>query len=305
MNGLLNTRFQLSPLGKRSYAGEILRSYITDGLRLADIRFSPHSTCLMPGKLPRSSNSFLVSWQVEGNSLVRQFGRETEVRSGELFFVDTSQPFEIETDDIWTRSVYLDSQFWQEVFPERAQYSAVAMSGNSHMGRICTQLIEQLFVSCHSHPVGTVKRMAGSFANLLAVTMVAEVSPGAAEPATRSMLIDRIRRFARANLANPDLSCEDIAAHVNLSVGHVHQLFSGREQTLMRWVWAERLRLIARDLTNPGLQHKPVSAIAFDWGFSDAAHFSRSFKSQYGMSPTGFRNASQCSLDHMLALPLN
>ena len=32
-----------------------------------------------------------------------------------------------------------------------------------------------------------------------------------------------------------------------------------------------------------------MSDIAFSWGFNDAAHFSRSFKEQYGMSPREFR----------------
>lgn len=293
-------------MGKGSYDGEILQSYVSEKLRLADIRFSPHTTCLLPGKLPpRTRNSFLVSWQVEGNSLVRQFGREAEVRSGDLFFVDTSRPFEIETDEIWTRSIYLDSQFWQEVFPERARYTAIALAANGAMGGLCVQLIEQLFSSANERPAEIVMRMAGSFANLLAVTMVAEAVAGAPLPEHRCALVDQIRQFARANLADPELCCEMIAAHMNLSVRHIHHLFSGGEQTLMRWVRTERLRHIARDLQNPRLTHKSISTIAFGWGFSEAAHFSRSFKMQFGRSPTTFRNAAQRRLALAAGQPLS
>ena len=44
--------------------------------------------------------------------------------------------------------------------------------------------------------------------------------------------------------------------------------------TLMRFAMAERLARVARDLENPALAGQPVSSIAFEWGFNDAAHFS-------------------------------
>ena len=60
----------------------------------------------------------------------------------------------------------------------------------------------------------------------------------------------------------------------------------------MRWVWTERLKKIAKELGNPALSHLSVSSIAFDWGFSDAAHFSRAFKAAFGMTPRNFREHS-------------
>lgn len=290
MNGHLNTRFELRPLGARAYDGAILQSYVSDRLRLADIRFTPHSTRLLPGRAPRGiRNSFLISWQIEGTSLVRQGGREAHVGPGELFFIDTSSPFEIETDDIWTRSVYLDSQLWQEIFPEREFYTATALQCDTGMGRLCTDLIDQLFPAAQTHSAEVVTRMASSLANLLAVSLIVTrpVAPG--RSSGDGLALERIRAFVRDNLGDPELDCAAVAAHMNLSIRHIHHLFASSGTTLMRWTWRERLCRIALDLANPALSRKSVMAIAFDWGFSDAAHFSRTFKSAYAMTPTQYR----------------
>ncbi|BCH21495.1 helix-turn-helix domain-containing protein [Mesorhizobium sp. L-8-3] len=290
MNSLLNTRFQLQSTSSRPYDGEIMQSYVSDRLRLADIRFTPHVTRLMPGKLPPGrQNTFLVSHQVEGNTVVRQGGREAHVGANQIFLVDTSKPFWIETDDIWTRSVYLDSSFWREVFPERDFYTATALSCDVGMGRICRDLIEQIFIYARDCPPHLVNRMAGTLADLLATSMVADIAAGPEHGNATNVALDRIKTFMRENLADPELDCSAVAAHMGVSVRHVHSIFAQTGKSVMRWVWDERLRRIAREISLPAIEGKPVSAIAFEWGFREAAHFSRQFKARYGVSPTEYR----------------
>lgn len=290
MNGLLHTRFQLKPLDAHAYDGEILQSYVSDRLRLADIRFTPHSTRLMPGRASTEArNSFLVSWQIEGTSVVRQGGREAHIGPGELFFIDTSRPFEIETDDIWTRSVYLDSQFWREAFPARDCYTATALRCDVGMGHVCAELIDQLFPAASRQSPDILMRMAGSLVHLLAVSMLAELPEPTTVSSGDELTLERIKAFLRENLSDPDLDCSAVAQHLNISARHVHHIFVKSGTTLMRWVWHERLKRIARDLGDPALLEKPVSAIAFDWGFSEAAHFSHRFKACFDMTPTQFR----------------
>jgi len=290
MNGLLNTRFELKPIGGRAYDGEIVQCHVSDRLRLADIRFTPHSTRLLPGRGSATrANTFLVSWQMEGCSIVRQGGRETVIQPGELFFINTSKPFEIETQDIWTRSVYLDSQFWQEFFPERECYTAIGLRCQTGMGRLCTDIIDQLFPAIGNHPPEIVTRMANSLVNLLAISMLTTV-PGTASVSTRDELaLERLKAVARENLGDPELDCRVLAATTAMSVRHVHGLFARTGETPMRWIWRERLSRIARDMSNPALAGKSVSALAFEWGFSDAAHFSRCFRARFQMTPTQYR----------------
>jgi AraC-like DNA-binding protein len=43
-------------------------------------------------------------------------------------------------------------------------------------------------------------------------------------------------------------------------------------------------------LADPAERDRSVSEIAYHWGFNDAAHFSRTFKARFGMSPRDARS---------------
>jgi AraC family transcriptional regulator, positive regulator of tynA and feaB len=103
---------------------------------------------------------------------------------------------------------------------------------------------------------------------------------------------DRIKTFARLNLGNPELSVELIAEAVGLSPRQIHRLFANEEMSLMRWVWVQRLEQCYRELMQDGSARRTISEIAYAWGFNDQAHFSRTFRKHFGVSPRSLRRRS-------------
>src|SRR3546814_14556480 len=59
----------------------------------------------------------------------------------------------------------------------------------------------------------------------------------------------------------------------------LHRLFSETGQSVGDWIWRRRLERAARDLTDPRFKGRSILNVAFDWGFNDASHFSRTFRS--------------------------
>jgi transcriptional regulator GlxA family with amidase domain len=55
-------------------------------------------------------------------------------------------------------------------------------------------------------------------------------------------------------------------------------------------VWAERIEGACKEIEKSALRRKAISQIAFSWGFSGPAHFSRSFRNRYGASPIEYRS---------------
>ena len=90
-------------------------------------------------------------------------------------------------------------------------------------------------------------------------------------------------RFARANLDDPELRPEALAAAGAMSVRSLNRLFGTLGATPMRWVWSERLEASRTALMQGEV--RSVTDAAFAHGFSDLGHFSRSFKRTFGMSP--------------------
>jgi AraC-like DNA-binding protein len=113
-------------------------------------------------------------------------------------------------------------------------------------------------------------------------------SPSAQGPSTN--LKGRIETFIQANLADPALTPADIAAEAHISVRHLHRLFESQGRSVSDWIRERRLEACRAALSDPCMENKSITEIAFSWGFSDSSHFSRSFRKSFGTSPRQFRS---------------
>ena len=102
----------------------------------------------------------------------------------------------------------------------------------------------------------------------------------------------RIKRFIDKHLSNPDLSLQGIASAHQISLRHLHSLFQSEGQTALQYLISQRLLRCRRDLSNPAMTGRTITEIALGWGFQHPTHFSRRFKSEFGLTPYEFRHAS-------------
>jgi AraC-like DNA-binding protein len=107
----------------------------------------------------------------------------------------------------------------------------------------------------------------------------------------RSILLAEITSYIAEHLSDPDLSIPQIAAHKRISVRYLHALFGETGMTLQQYIIRERLRRSSRDLVNPCMSSRSITDIAYDSGFRNIAHFSKRFRDEFGLSPSGYRDA--------------
>jgi len=105
----------------------------------------------------------------------------------------------------------------------------------------------------------------------------------------RETVRTRIQAFIHRHLADPDLSIERIAERMQCTKRYLHKVFSDEGETLNQYIWSQRLELCRAQLSCSDMSAKSITEIAFGCGFSNAAHFSRSFRARFGQSPRGFR----------------
>jgi len=103
------------------------------------------------------------------------------------------------------------------------------------------------------------------------------------------VLMRQVKAYIQDHLDNPALSPPLIARAQGMSVRHLHRLFKAGGVSLGDWVRQRRLAQCAADLADSAHDGESLTAIAFRWGFSDSAHFSRSFRAQYGVAPRAYR----------------
>jgi AraC-like DNA-binding protein len=100
----------------------------------------------------------------------------------------------------------------------------------------------------------------------------------------------RILQYINHHLTEATLCPTEIADAVGISVRHLHRLFARRGSSVTDWIRVQRLQHCWKDLCDPQSREKSITEIAFFWGFSDSAHFSRSFKKHFGVCPRGYRS---------------
>jgi AraC-like DNA-binding protein len=117
-------------------------------------------------------------------------------------------------------------------------------------------------------------------------TLAAAVAPSQGIPSgQRAALLAEIQFYIQQHLDDSRLCATSIAAAHRISVRTLHLVFAEGGMSVGRWTRQQRLERCHRELSRAG-GSTTVTDVAFRWGFSDAAHFSRAFKQAYGVSPS-------------------
>ncbi|HVX78331.1 MAG TPA: acetamidase/formamidase family protein [Bradyrhizobium sp.] len=106
---------------------------------------------------------------------------------------------------------------------------------------------------------------------------------------TQPALLHRIYEAIERRLGDPNLTPARIAQMEGISERYLQKLFESTGDNFTHYLRERRLQRCWADLASPAEAHRSVSDIAFTCGFSDAAHFSRSFRDRFGLSPRTFR----------------
>ena len=99
----------------------------------------------------------------------------------------------------------------------------------------------------------------------------------------------RISQAIELRLGDGDLTLRCIADQQGVSTRYIQKLFQQAGISFSHYLRHRRLEHCHSDLASPAHRHLSISEICFRWGFNDAAHFSRSFGAEYGMTPRAYR----------------
>jgi AraC-like DNA-binding protein len=91
------------------------------------------------------------------------------------------------------------------------------------------------------------------------------------------------------NLDDGDLTLPAVAARLRLTPRYIQRLFESAGSTFSEFVLDQRLTRAHRLLTDPRRRSSTIGTIAFESGFGDLSYFNRTFRRQYGATPSDIR----------------
>jgi acetamidase/formamidase/AraC-like DNA-binding protein len=99
----------------------------------------------------------------------------------------------------------------------------------------------------------------------------------------------RVMQALERQLAESHLNLARFAVEAGISERAIQKIFEAEGYSFSQYLRNRRLARAAEDLRDPGLTSLPVADIGLRYGFDDPAHFSRSFRQSYGMTPASYR----------------
>src|ERR1700722_19925199 len=130
--------------------------------------------------------------------------------------------------------------------------------------------------------------VAQSLADLLP-TFVRAPATDAGGTATQAAILHRLCPAIERKLDDPDLTPARVAEAEGISERYLQKLFEGSGSSFTHYLRERRLQRTSAELSSPAETHHSISEIAYRNGFNDSAHFSRTFRHRFGLSPREFR----------------
>lgn len=287
-------RFDARPaLNSALFIGEVgLLDYA--GLEVAQIRTNA-------GLISRKSTSvdqdddrhcFLIM-QRSGHAQLRQGGETIELAPGDMALLDSAGACEIVPHGLIEHSSFHLSR--DEVYRHLPAHQRKfgKLSQNCASGRLMRMLVEQI---CAGELQGCAAQQEGE---ALQEALIALLGPTLRQATSHSLdgydslhggsLCSQAQQLIRQSLNEPNLSPVSLANQMNISVRQLYRLFEEQGDSVCRFIQRSRLNRSAADLSNPRLRNESITDIAFKWGFTDSAHFSRTFKKHFDQSPRDYR----------------
>jgi AraC-like DNA-binding protein/mannose-6-phosphate isomerase-like protein (cupin superfamily) len=225
---------------------------------------------------------FIVSLIQQGAGELTQRGRSAQLGPGDLVIYDSGATFDYALR-AKTQLVKIPRRLLESKLDRPHDFLALKIDRKNPLSSILGDLLScclEIDLSLDLSP-RTAKRLSNAIVDLL--VSICDLERDTLPETQISGPLERVVRFARANLDDPELGPDALAGAAAISMRTLSRLFGALGTTPMRWVWSERLEASRTSLLQGEV--RSVTEAAFAHGFSDLGHFSRSFKRTFGISP--------------------
>lgn len=238
-------------------------------------------------------SDFLLHLQLRGVAIFSQSGETFILEPEEIAIVPGGIPYEVSYPE---RGAKIILRIPYRIFHDSVMRSEdiripARVYRNEGLVPALINMLKSLTIG-HGNQLSAIEKfaLADSFLSLLgSVVRLRNQSGNRQQKESRSGRMSKILSYIDAHFSDHSLTPAKLAEANHISIRHLHSLFRQSGSTVSKVLWEKRLKATRNDLLDPVLLERTICDIAFQRGFSDSAHFSRSFKGRFGISPSNFR----------------
>jgi AraC-like DNA-binding protein len=270
------------------FTGRMEHVPLADRLTVSYASSSGHIADRTPRLASRASGDDLhISLQVASSGTVAQDGRAITVSPGSITVYSTGRPYHLDLSRSAQKQVVLQISESSLSLPTGmvgAATSRLAIPGGRR-----SPAGANVFSYLAGLPDGLTEETAEATRDLTRTMIRSSLEAGPAVPRTSAGLRHAVREYLRVHATRPELDMDHLARRHLISRRRMYQVFEKAGLSPASVLRAERLRVAAHLLTDPGSASRTVEQIAYASGFEDPRTLTRAFRRAYGCTPREWR----------------
>ncbi|WP_417676810.1 helix-turn-helix domain-containing protein [Roseibium sp.] len=214
-----------------------------------------------------------------------------EITAGSLGVLSFAAPFSGHASATDTLNLFLNRDDFHEFADGLDAIAQRPMSGPM------MSLLVEFLLNAETYLPSMKASEVSMFLESLTLLLRAAVNPtantiAAADLPMSAGRFDLVRKHVQDNLSHPDLGVTSICKALNLSRRQLYYLFEPHGG-VAGFIKQRRLTAACRALSNSN-DHRLISTIAYTYGYTNQALFSRHFQAEFGFGPREARAAKLC-----------
>jgi AraC-like DNA-binding protein len=231
---------------------------------------------------------FSFVFAVQGDLVISHHLGMNSLKAGEFTLMDNTHPRTMFVyNQVSLLLISVPRQVLQRYIPEPEEVEAQVLGSSSDIRG--DDLFKPVLSIWDHMKKGSLREFAPAISESLLSNIAVAYSRHFRQQSSKTLRrIAEARQLIEAQLANPELTVEGLAATMNVSSRYLRGLFHGTEK-LSHYILRRRLEESANQLSSVLHQNRSITSIAFQCGFSNTAHFSRAFRKLFGTTPRDYR----------------
>jgi AraC-like DNA-binding protein len=219
---------------------------------------------------------------------------ETAIRvePGDLCVLDLAQTFETRARAFENVTLVVPRPLFDTRLLQVEDLHGLVLAGDSALALLLARHLSALLEYAPRMTLGECQAAVEGTVALISACLRGELERRDADRSvTANASLFRIRQHIEARLSDPDLSADTIAQHFGLSRASLYRLFTPIGG-IAEYIRSRRLHRAFFDLASTNSRGLRISEVARRWQLGSDAHFTRSFKAAYGITPRAAREAA-------------
>ncbi len=216
---------------------------------------------------------------------------------GDISFYDATRPQKLAINSqIQALIIQIPKPLLENHLINVERYDSSVISTHTLLGQLTSSLLQTLAANLDRESSRGTASVTSTLMQLIAFALTERTEQRDIiqyRAAVHTSLRQTIEQFIKTNCCDTNLSPKLIADRYRISLRYLHRLFEDSEYSVAKTILNARLQQ-AMELLCRCDQKFMVTQVAFQCGFKDVSHFSKSFKDKYGVNPRDVNKMDAC-----------